>query len=178
MNGIETSAAAFCLGPERGGAFEVRRVLRQRPAADEIEVAVEAAAVNPIDVKRSKGYGRRLLSLRRAAKFPLVLGNDFAGTVTAAGAAVSAFKIGDRVYGLKPPSAMGTHACHVVVKAAHARPAPSSTEDIQKLAALPYSFVTMWLAARRGAGLVCWLPRLSGASSSSPNRGAATLVTL
>ena len=80
--------------------------LRQRPAADEIGVAVEAAAVNPIDVKRSKGYGRRLLSLRRAAKFPLVLGNDFAGTVTAAGAAVSAFKLAMRF------GASGRHAMY------------------------------------------------------------------
>ena len=67
MNGIETSAAAFCLGPERGGAFEVRR---------------------------------------GAAKFPLVLGNDFAGTVTAAGAAVSAFKLAMRF------GASGRHAMY------------------------------------------------------------------
>lgn len=35
----------------------------------------------------------------------MVLGNDFAGTVL--GDNVDAFKIGDRVYGLKPPSAEG-----------------------------------------------------------------------
>jgi NADPH:quinone reductase-like Zn-dependent oxidoreductase len=32
------------------------------------------------------------------------LGNDFAGTLTVLGDNVDAFKIGDRVYGVKPPS--------------------------------------------------------------------------
>ncbi len=110
-----------------------------------------AAAVNPIDVRRAHGYGRRLLSLLRAAKFPAVLGNDVAGVVSATGAAVSAFKIGDRVYGVKPPSIDGTYASHVVLKAAHVLPAPPE-QGLEALAALPYSFVTMWLAVR-GAGL-------------------------
>ncbi len=148
---MTTSAALVCLGPAGKGALEVRQVPRQKPAPNEIEVAVEAASVNPIDVRRSEGYGRRLLSLLGAAKFPLVLGNDFAGTVATVGARVSAFKCGDRVYGLKPASAHGTHASHVVVKAAHVLRTPTGG-DPQALAAIPYSFVTMWLAVR-GAGL-------------------------
>ncbi len=148
---MTTSAALVCLGPAGKGALEVRQVPRQKPAPNEIEVAVEAASVNPIDVRRSEGYGRRLLSLLGAAKFPLVLGNDFAGTVATVGARVSAFKCGDRVYGLKPASAHGTHASHLVVKAAHVLRIPTGG-DPQALAAIPYSFVTMWLAVRR-AGL-------------------------
>jgi reticulon-4-interacting protein 1, mitochondrial len=151
MKTIATSSAVMCLGPKSGGALEVCQLPRKKPGKDEIEVALEAAAVNPIDVGRSQGYGHRLLLLLGAAKFPLVLGNDFAGTVTAGGAQASAFNIGDRVYGVKAPSARGTHACHVVVKAAHARLAPAG-RDLRELAALPYSFVTMWLAAH-GAGL-------------------------
>ena len=147
---MKTSGASLvCLGPSSG--FEVRPVLRRKPAAGEIEVAVAAASVNPIDVRRAQGYGRRLLSLVGAGRFPMVLGNDFAGTVTALGDNVDAFRIGDRVYGAKPPSAEGTHASHVLVKAAHVLPARAG-QDLQALAALPYSFVTMWLAVR-GAGL-------------------------
>jgi reticulon-4-interacting protein 1, mitochondrial len=142
---MATSAAVLCLGPNGGGALEIRQLPRQEPGPDEVEIAVEAASVNPIDVRRSEGHGRRLLSLLGAAKFPLVLGNDFAGTVSAVGARVSSLRKGDRVYGVKPPSARGTHACHVVVTAAHALPAPAS-RDLQELAALPYSFITMWLA--------------------------------
>ena len=144
-----TGATLMCLGPSSG--FEVRQVPRRKPAAGEIEVTVAAASVNPIDVRRAQGYGRRLLSLVGAGRFPMVLGNDFAGTVTALGDNVDAFKMGDRVYGAKPPSAEGTHASHVLVKAAHVLPARAE-QDLQALAALPYSFVTMWLAVR-GAGL-------------------------
>jgi len=140
-----------CLGPANGGALEIRQLPRQEPASDEVEVAVEAASVNPIDVRRSEGYGRRGLSLLGAAKFPLVLGNDFAGTITARGSRVSSLRIGDRVYGVKPPSARGTHACHVLVKADYAKRAPAD-HALQDLATLPYSFITMWLAVR-GAGL-------------------------
>ena len=137
-----------CLGPDAG--FEVRQAHRRKPVANEIEVAVAAASVNPIDARRAQGYGQRLLSLRGAGRFPMVLGNDVAGIITAVGSAVSASKIGDCVYGVKPPSIDGTHATHVLVKAAHVLPAPPQ-KDLQALAALPYSFITMWLAVH-GAG--------------------------
>ncbi|MGO9700075.1 MAG: alcohol dehydrogenase catalytic domain-containing protein [Xanthobacteraceae bacterium] len=148
---METKTALFCLGPATKGALEVRQVPRRNPAADEVEIVVEAASVNPIDVRRAEGYGKRLLSLLGAGRFPLVLGNDFAGTIATTGARVSALKPGDRVYGLKPTSADGTHASHVLVKSAYVLRAPPGG-DLQALAALPYSFVTMWLAVR-GAGL-------------------------
>jgi NADPH:quinone reductase-like Zn-dependent oxidoreductase len=148
---MTSGTAAVCLGPDGAGGFMVRQFTRRRPAADEIEVAVAAASVNPIDVRRSEGYGRRLLSLLGAGKFPLILGNDLAGIVTAVGSGVSTFKAGDRVYGVKPASAEGAHASHVLVKAVHMLAAPQG-RDLHALAAIPYSFTTMWLAVR-GAGL-------------------------
>ena len=48
----------MCLSREAGGGFEVREVPRRVPAADEIEIVVEATSVNPIDVRRADGYGR------------------------------------------------------------------------------------------------------------------------
>jgi len=88
-----TRVAAMCLGPEVGGGFEIREFPRVSPAAGEIEVAVEAASVNPIDVRRAEGYGRRLLSLMGASRFPMTLGNDFAGTIVAVGERVTAFAV-------------------------------------------------------------------------------------
>ena len=107
---METRTALICLGPAANGALEVRQVPRRRPAADEVEIAVEAASVNPIDVRRTEGYGVRLLSLLGAGKFPMVLGNDFAGTVVTTGTKVAALKPGECVYGLKRTSGEGTHA--------------------------------------------------------------------
>lgn len=139
-----------CNGPS---AFEVGSAPRLRPAPNEIEVEVAAASVNPIDVRRAEGYGHRLLSVLGAGRLPIVLGNDFAGVVTSVGSQVERFKVGDRVFGVKPTSAEGTHASHLIVKAtpAHVLSAPGVT-DIQGLSVLPYSFVTMWLAVN-GAGL-------------------------
>jgi reticulon-4-interacting protein 1, mitochondrial len=135
----------MCLGPDAGGGFEVHERERRQPASDEIEVEVAAASVNPIDVRRAEGYGRRLLSLMGAARFPMTLGNDFSGSVVTLGARAPGFSLGDRVYGLKRVSRDGSHSSHVVAKATYARKAPPDA-DLQALAALPYSFVTMWLA--------------------------------
>lgn len=141
-----------CQDPETG-TLQLVETIRTSPKSGEVEVAVSAASVNPIDVQRAAGYGRTLLSLLGAGTFPLVLGNDFAGTVSAVGDDVTAYSVGDRVFGAKKPSRAGTHASHVLVQA---RPdtlaiAPGSLE-LSMLAALPYSFMTMWHAVR-GAGL-------------------------
>jgi NADPH:quinone reductase-like Zn-dependent oxidoreductase len=92
MASAPTRLLAMCLGPEAGGAFDIREVTRRSPGPNEIEIAVEAASVNPIDVRRAAGYGRRLLSLMGASRFPMTLGNDFAGVVAAVdGSTVGAF---------------------------------------------------------------------------------------
>jgi len=77
----------------RGGGRLRNEFPGGRPAAGEIEVAVEAASVNPIDIRRAEGYGRRLLSLMGASRFPMTLGNDFAGTIVAVGERVTAFAV-------------------------------------------------------------------------------------
>lgn len=66
---------------------------------DEIRVAVRAASVNPVDWKMR---GRSVLGVLQrlvGPRGPLVTGVDFAGDVTAVGAAVRDLKVGDRVAG-------------------------------------------------------------------------------
>ena len=104
-------------------------------------------SVNPIDVKRAAGYGRRLLGLKGAARFPLVLGNDVAGIVEAIGAGVTRCARATRV---RP----GRHrprrwrACVARRRAAGPLAARPGEADPTALAVLPYSFTTMWLALR------------------------------
>lgn len=118
------------------------RLPRHAPKAGEIEVQVRAASVNPIDVRRRAGYGRKVFSLMHAAEMPLVLGNDFAGIVTAVGPGVLRFREGDAVFGAKPPSSAGTHATHVIVRAEHAVLQPDRM-SAPVLATLPYNYLTV-----------------------------------
>jgi NADPH:quinone reductase-like Zn-dependent oxidoreductase len=119
-----------------------------RPGSGEVLVRVQASSVNPIDARRAGGYGRRLLGLKGAAKVPLVLGNDLAGSVEAVGPGVTTFAPGQRVYGLVGTGkAGGAHASQVVVPQALLLAAPPGADDAS-LAVLPYSFTTMWLALR------------------------------
>ena len=62
--------------------------------ATDLFVRVHAASVNPVDIKTRDGKLKTLLKYR----FPLVLGNDFAGVVSDVGARVTHFKKGDAVF--------------------------------------------------------------------------------
>lgn len=131
--------------------LQVHAMPLPQPRAGQIVVQVGAAAVNPIDVRRRAGYGRKLLGLMGAARLPLVLGSDFAGTVCAVGPGVAGWREGDAVFGAKPPSRQGTHATHVAVDASHALAQPAGV-DAALLATLPYNFLTV-CRALDGAGI-------------------------
>jgi NADPH:quinone reductase-like Zn-dependent oxidoreductase len=135
-----------CIEPATPPHLQVRTGAVPRPDAGHVLVRVEATSVNPIDARRAAGYGRRLLALKGAATFPLVLGNDLAGSVEAVGSGVSGFAPGQRVFGLLATGKHGgAHASHVVVPREQLRAAPGGA-TLEALAVLPYSFTTMWLA--------------------------------
>lgn len=113
------------------------------PAAGEVLLQVKATSVNPIDVKRAGGHGRRLLGLKGAGRFPLTLGNDVLGRVQAVGASVRHLAVGDRVLGVKPMGPGGTHAQAVTLPAAQLRRLPAGVP--LDAAVLPYT----WLTAQR-----------------------------
>lgn len=137
-----------CLRPSSPPALQLRHAPMPRPGRGELLVRVEACSVNPIDARRAAGYGQRLLSLKGAGQFLLLLGNDVAGRVEAVGRAVSGFAVGQRVYGLLGTGRRGgAHASHVVLPPALLRPAPAGVAP-DTLAVLPYCFTTMWLAVR------------------------------
>ena len=138
----------ICLEPASPPRLQVRTNKLPSPGRGQVLVRVEATSVNPIDARRAGGYGRCLLGLKGAAKFPLMLGNDFAGRVESVGPGISAFAPGQRVYGLVGTGkAGGAHASQVVVPESQLLAAPQGA-DAAALAVLPYSFTTMWLALR------------------------------
>lgn len=137
-----------CLAPAQPIKLAIEAIAIPQPGDGEVVVRVEASSVNPIDVKRAGGYGRRLLSLKGAGKFPLVLGNDIAGVVESVGKGVTAWRPGDRVMGLVPTGKGGAHATHVAVDWRWLRPAVDGMSATE-LAAFPYSFSTLWQTLRQ-----------------------------
>ncbi|GAA4484125.1 NADP-dependent oxidoreductase [Actinoallomurus oryzae] len=65
------------------------------PGSGEVQIAIEAASTNPLDLAIASG----VLAALGECRFPLTLGMDGAGTVTAVGDGVTEFRVGDRVFG-------------------------------------------------------------------------------
>jgi NADPH:quinone reductase-like Zn-dependent oxidoreductase len=101
---------------DRYGPPDVLRlaeVERPVPEDDEVLVRIHATTVNRTDTGfRSAEYfiSRFFTGLLRPRK--RILGNEFAGEVEAVGAAVTEFKVGDRVFGIRS----GTHTELICVR--------------------------------------------------------------
>lgn len=138
----------ICIEPATPPRLSFRTRELPRPGAGQVLVRVQATSVNPIDAKRASGYGKRLLGLKGAGRFPLVVGNDLAGVVEETGTGVSRFEKGQQVFGIVATGKNGgAHTSHVLVSENNLMAAPAGS-DLQMLATLPYSFTTMWLAVR------------------------------
>ena len=145
---MSTIQQLVCEAPSQPPRLSLHAAKMPHPTRRRVVVRVEATSVNPIDVKRAAGYGRRLLGLKGAARFPLALGNDVAGVVDAVGPDCRRWRVGDRVFGLVPTGPQGAHATHVVVNEIYLRAAPQTYGAVE-LATLPYTFTTLWLALQR-----------------------------
>jgi NADPH:quinone reductase-like Zn-dependent oxidoreductase len=79
--------------------FEIGDLPVPHAGPGQIQVRVAAASINPLDVRLPRGDFRDHVPLT----FPHVPGNDFAGTVTEVGEGVTAYRIGDEVFGHAVP---------------------------------------------------------------------------
>jgi NADPH:quinone reductase-like Zn-dependent oxidoreductase len=100
------------------------------PATGEILVDVAAASVNAADWKfRSGQYARH-----SDAKFPLIPGRDFSGSVGALGSGVGDLKIGDEVFGVLEAGKEGTYAEKLAIKAAIVADKPQGLSHVDAAA--------------------------------------------
>jgi NADPH:quinone reductase-like Zn-dependent oxidoreductase len=76
-------------------------------------VDIYAASVNAADYKVRLGGGRYALN-----RFPHILGRDFSGVVSALGAGVTDFAVGDPVFGVSDQGVKGAYAEKIAIKAA------------------------------------------------------------
>lgn len=105
----------------------------------EVLVEIHATAINQLDGKIRDGAFKPILPY----KPPFVLGHDLAGIVTAVGADVRGFKVGDAVYGRPRDGRIGTFAEHIVVDEADLAAKPASL-SMAEAASLPLVGLTAW----------------------------------
>jgi NADPH:quinone reductase-like Zn-dependent oxidoreductase len=106
---------------------------------DDVLVKVHAAGVNALDSKIRSGAFKLILPYR----FPLILGNDVAGTVVRVGARVHQFKPGDEVYARPDDDRIGTFAELIAIKASSVALKPQNL-DMVEAASLPLVALTAW----------------------------------
>ncbi|MFG3344366.1 NADP-dependent oxidoreductase [Streptomyces sp. NPDC048018] len=111
------------------------------PGADDVLVRIHAAGVNPLDLKIRDGEFRTFLSYR----FPLVLGNDFAGVVVRVGSGVTRFAVGDEVYARPGKDRIGTFAELIAVHQDDVAIKPANL-TMTEAASLPLVALTAWQA--------------------------------
>lgn len=127
---------------DRYGKNEIGRIANL-PAPDlrddDVLIQVHAAGINPLDAKIKSGEFKLILPYR----FPLILGNDVAGTVVRVGARVRQFKPGDEVYARPDDDRIGTFAELIAVKASSLALKPTNLGMVEA-AALPLAALTAW----------------------------------
>jgi len=79
----------------------------------EVVVDIHAASVNAADYKVRRGS-----SVYSKLRFPHILGRDFSGVVSALGAGVGDFAVGDAVFGVTEQGVEGAYAEKIAIKAA------------------------------------------------------------
>lgn len=117
--------------------LELQDLPKPQPRRGEVLVKVHAAAMNPKDALTRAGKFA-LLSGRR---FPLIPGNDFAGTIEEIGTGVSGYSLGDAVYGMSNRFVGACFAEYVVVPVTELAPKPPSLTFVEA-ACLPLAAMT------------------------------------
>jgi NADPH:quinone reductase-like Zn-dependent oxidoreductase len=114
-----------------------------RPQADagEVLIRVHAAGINPLDWKVRDGH----LKERMRHQLPLVPGWDVSGVVEAVASDVTAYKIGDEVYGLLNFMGDGAYAEYVVTTTQNLAFKPKAI-DHNQAGAVPLAALTAWQA--------------------------------
>ncbi len=109
------------------------------PGKDEVAVAVSSRRAQPDRLEGPQGA----MKIVTGRSFPRGMGLDLAGTVTAVGADVTRFKIGDAVFGMARFKEAGSLAEAVIAKEAALAKKPA-TVSFEQAACLGTAGVTAW----------------------------------
>lgn len=117
---------------------ELKEIKRPKIKDNQVLIKVHAASVNPVDYKIAQGGVMRLFF---NYKTPYIMGHDFSGEIVEVGKRVSAFQIGDNVYGLKP----GAFAEYITATQNQIAAMPNLL-SFEEAASLPMSGLTSYQA--------------------------------
>ncbi|NLF25893.1 MAG: type I polyketide synthase [Deltaproteobacteria bacterium] len=131
-------AALETLRPGMLSKLALRRLGRQAPAANEVEIKIAAAGLNFRDVLKALGL------YPADAEDTGWFGDECAGYVSAFGSDVQGYQVGDEVLALGR-GCMGTHVLTPCQLVAH----KPSDMSMAEAAALPVAFLTAWWALER-----------------------------
>jgi NADPH2:quinone reductase len=128
-----------------GGAEELHEteIKTPQPQQDEVQIHIQYTGVNPVDWKICEGLLKNWLT----HEFPITPGWDASGIISAIGADVTDFEVGDRVYAYcrKPVVREGTYAEFICLDAANVSLKPKCLTPAQA-AAIPLVGLTAWQA--------------------------------
>ena len=127
-------------GPQ---AAELRDVAVPEPGPGEVQIAVKAAGLNPVDFKIREGQ----LRVIAAYALPTVLGCELSGVVTSVGAGVTRFRSGDEVFTRVAKDRLGAFAETACVHQDIVAKKPASL-DFVHAAAVPLAALTALQALR------------------------------
>ena len=111
-------------GPE---VLKVGNLPDPSPGPGQVVVDVAAASINAADWKVRAGEYKQ-------ANFPLVLGRDFSGVVSALGEGVTDFRLGDEVFGVLEAGREGAYAEKIAIGAAIVAKKPAALSHVDAAA--------------------------------------------
>lgn len=128
------------IADDQTATFRTAQIPRPEPTANQVLVQIKASGVNPLDSKIRTGKASHAQQV-----LPAVLGIDLAGIVAAIGSNVTAFSVGDEVYGMAGGvgGLQGSLAEFAAVDAALLAKKPINL-TMREAAALPLVFLTAW----------------------------------
>jgi alcohol dehydrogenase len=129
-------------------AMQLRDVPEPTAGDGEVLIRVRAAGLNPVDYKVREGAMRLVQRL----DLPQVAGSELAGVVEGAGAGVSRFAVGDRVFARVDKKKLGAYAPYAVVHETLVGRMPQSL-DFADAAGLPLAGLTALQALRDELGV-------------------------
>lgn len=129
--------------------LSVRETAVPQAARGEVQVRVRMASLNPVDFKLRSG----ILRMIGRPKRPAITGKDFAGEISALGADVRGYRVGQRVFGsVNPMGGQGSCAQFVALSTDLIAPTPDALSD-EVAASLPVASGTALQALTDIAGL-------------------------